>query len=115
WIAGALLLVPSLLLAQGAQGRVKGVISDAKGKPIKGAKITVTCPEIPKLNREVISDDKGNWAVAVVDATKQYTFHVVAAGYQEAEQIVKPLIGQTLELNFPLYSVVDLQTAAEQK
>ena len=116
WIAGTFLLVPSFLLAQGAQGRVKGAITDAKSKqPIKGAKITVTCPEIPKLHREVTSDDKGIWAVAVVDATKQYTFHVAAAGSQEAEQIAKPIIGQTLELDFPLNNIADLQAAEQQK
>jgi tetratricopeptide (TPR) repeat protein len=113
-IAGALLLVPSLLLAQGAQGRIKGMISDSKGRPIKGAKITVTCPEIPKFHREVISDDQGKWATLVVDGTKQYTFHVAAAGYQEGEQIAKPRLADTLELNFTLTSLEDLRAVAQQ-
>ena len=114
WIAATLLLVPSLLLAQ-AQGRIKGVVSDAKGKPIKGAKITITCPEIANFHREVAGDDKGNWSTLVVDATKQYKFHVAAAGYQEGEQTTKPLVGQTLELNFTLTSLADLQAAEQQK
>lgn len=115
WIAGVLLLVPSLLLAQ-AQGRIKGLISDAKGKGIPKAKVIMTCPEIANFHREVIADDKGNYATLVVDATKEYKFRVEAQGFQPSETMAKPLIGgQTLELNFTLQSIADLQAKEVQK
>jgi tetratricopeptide (TPR) repeat protein len=115
WLAGALLLAPSLLFAQ-AQGRIKGVVSDAKGKPIAKAKVIMTCPEIANFHREVIADAKGSYATLVVDATKQYKFHVEAPGYQPFEQMAKPLIGgQTLELSFTLQSIEDLRAIQQQK
>jgi len=115
WIAGALLLVPSLAFAQ-AQGRIKGVISDAKGTPIPNAKVIMTCPEAPSFHREVVADEKGRYATLVVDATKVYKFRVEAQGYQPFERTAKPLIGgQTLDLGFTLQSVADVQAAQQQK
>jgi len=115
-LAGAMLLVPSLLLAQ-AQGRVKGVVTDAgTGKPIVGAKIVITCPEIVNFRRELASDDKGMYATLIVDATRQYLFHVEAPGYQPIEQMNKPKIGgQTAEFNFPLRNVQEVQVQAQKQ
>jgi tetratricopeptide (TPR) repeat protein len=115
-VAGALLLVPTLLLAQ-AQGRIKGIVTDADtGKPIQGAKVILTCPEIANFRRELISDAKGGFATLIVDATKQYLFHVEAAGYQGIEEMHKPLIGgQTLELSFALKSAMAIQAQAQQQ
>ena len=115
WVAGVLLLAPSLVFAQ-AQGRIKGLISDAKGKPIPNGKVIMTCPEIANFHREVMGDDKGHYATLVVDATKEYRFRVEAQGYQPIEMMAKPLIGgQTLELNFTLQSIADLQMKEQQK
>jgi tetratricopeptide (TPR) repeat protein len=115
-LAGAMLLVPSLLLAQ-AQGRIKGVVKDAStGKPIVGAKIVITCPEIVNFRKDLVSDDKGGYATLIVDATKQYLFHVEAQGYQPIEQMNKPKIGgQTAEFNFPLRSIQELQIQAQKQ
>lgn len=115
-LASAMLVVPSLLLAQ-AQGRVKGVVTDGStGKPIVGAKIVITCPEIANFRKELVSDDKGGYATLIVDATRQYVFHVEAPGYQPIEQMNKPKIGgQTAEFNFPLRSVQELQVQAQKQ
>jgi tetratricopeptide (TPR) repeat protein len=113
--AGALLLVPTLLFAQ-AQGRIKGVVTDTAGKPIPGAKIIMTCPEISNFRKELTTDEHGGFATLIVDATKQYLFHVEAPGFQPIEQMNKPRIaGQTLELNFALKSVAQLQAQEQQK
>jgi Tfp pilus assembly protein PilF len=113
--AGALLLVPTLLLAQ-AQGRIKGMVTDAKGDPIVGAKVILTCPEILNFRKELTTDKRGGYATLIVDATKQYLFHVEAPGYQAIEQMKKPLTGgQTLEANFVLTSVQQLQAEAQEK
>ena len=112
--AGALLLVPTLLFAQ-AQGRIKGVVTDTSGKPIPGAKIIMTCPEITNFRKELTTDEHGGFATLIVDATKQYLFHVEAPGYQPIEQINKPKVGGQLELPFTLTSVQQLQAVAQQK
>jgi tetratricopeptide (TPR) repeat protein len=115
-VAGALLLVPTLLLAQ-AQGRIKGIVTDADtGKPIQGAKVILTCPEIVSFRRELTADAKGGFATLIVDATKQYLFHVEAQGYQPIEEIHKPLIGgQTLEVAFALKNAMAIQAQAQQQ
>jgi tetratricopeptide (TPR) repeat protein len=78
FLPGALVLVPTLLFAQ-AQGRVKGVVTDAAtGKRLAGAKVILTCPEISNFRRELVTDEKGGFATLIVDATKQYMFHVEA-------------------------------------
>ncbi len=115
-LTGAMLLVPSLLLAQ-AQGRVKGVVTDAAtGKPIPGAKIVITCPDIANFHKELTTDAQGEYATLIVDATRQYLFHVEAQGYQPIEQMNKPRIGgQTAEFNFPLRNLQDLQVQAQKQ
>jgi tetratricopeptide (TPR) repeat protein len=115
FFAGALLLAPTLLFAQ-AQGRIKGLVTDAAGKPIAGAKIIMTCPEISNFRKELSTDEHGGFATLIVDATREYLFHVEAPGYQPVEQLKKPLIGgQTLEVTFTLASVQQLQAQAQQQ
>jgi len=114
-LAGVLLLVPTFLFAQ-AEGRIKGVVTDTKGNPIPGAKIILTCPDITNFHRELTANDKGGFATLIVDATREYLFHVEAPGFQPQEAMKKPLIGgQALEVDFVLTSVQQLQAEAQQK
>jgi tetratricopeptide (TPR) repeat protein len=107
------MLAPALLLAQ-AQGRVKGTVTDAEGKPIAGATVIITCPEISTFKKEMTTDKNGVFATLIVDATKNYKFHIEAPGFQPIEQINKPLIGgQTLEISFKLNSIKQVQAASE--
>lgn len=114
-LTSALLLVPTVLLAQ-AQGRIKGVVTDTAKKPIAGAKITITCPEITNFRREITTDEKGEFATIVADGTKQYLFRIEAADYQGQEAMVKPRIGgQTLEVAYALKSIAELQAEAAKE
>jgi len=114
-IALAMLFVPSLLLAQ-AQGRVKGTVTDADGKPVADATVIITCPEITSYRKEMKTDENGVFATLIVDATKQYVFHIEKDGYQAVEQLRKPLIGgQTLEIDFTLMSMEQAREQAEQE
>lgn len=107
-------LLPAGLLAQGAQGRVKGYIKDGKGDPIPDAKVVVTCPDLTVYKQEPKVDKKGRFSILIVDATKKYLFHVEAPGFQPMEQLNKPLTGQqTLEVEFVLKSLQELQVASE--
>lgn len=113
FLPAVLLLLPSLVLAQ-AQGRVKGVVKDSKGKPITTASVVITCPDITNYRKEMKVDDKGVFATLIVDATKNYLFRVEAPGYQPIEQLNKPLIGaQTLNLEFILQTFEELQAQAQ--
>ncbi len=115
FLPAVLLLFPSLLFAQ-AQGRVKGVVKDSKGKPITTASVVITCPDISNYRKEMKVDDKGVFATLIVDATKQYLFHIEAPGYQTIEQLHKPLIGaQTLNVEFVLQTFEELQAKAQQE
>lgn len=113
FLPAVVLLVPAVLFAQ-AQGRVKGVVKDSKGKPITTATVTITCPDISNFRKEIRVDEKGGFATLIVDATKQYLFRVEAPGYQTIEQLNKPLIGaQTLTLDFVLQTFEEVQAQAQ--
>jgi Tfp pilus assembly protein PilF len=115
WLAALLVVVPSLLFAQ-AQGRVKGTVVDGQGKPVPNAKVVITCPEITTYKKEMTADKKGVFTTLIVDATKQYLFHVEAPGFQAIEQLNKPLIGgQTLEVTFTLKSVQQVEQESLQE
>jgi Tfp pilus assembly protein PilF len=114
-LAGAMLLVPALLFAQ-AQGRIKGEVTDTSGKPIVGASITVTCPDITTYKKELTTDKRGEFSVLFVDSTKKYLFHVEAKGFQATENLHKPPIGQeTLNVEFKLKSVAEVQKEQSEK
>lgn len=114
-LALLLLVIPALVLAQ-AQGRVKGTVLDSQGNPITHAKVTITCPDIPRFHQERTVDEDGVFRVALVDATWDYVFEVVAEGYQTVKRVERPLpFGQLMELEFEMLSVEELTAAAEQE
>jgi tetratricopeptide (TPR) repeat protein len=115
WIAVAMVLLPSLLFAQ-AEGRVRGEVKDTKGEPVAGAKVVITCPAIDTYHKETTTDKRGVFTVLIVDATKQYRFHVEAPGYQIKEAVYKPKIGgETLEITFKLLSLQQAKDEAEKQ
>lgn len=105
---------PVFLFAQ-AQGHVKGTVTDSKGNPIAGAKITITCRDLGTFRKELTTDAKGKFSLVIVDATKVYTFRVEAQGFQGIEQDHKPLIGgQTLALSFQLKKLEEAAAEVEE-
>jgi len=114
-IAGALLLLPSLLFAQ-AQGRIKATVIDTAGKPVPKAAVTITSPELTNYKKQVTADKDGEFSVLFVDGTKRYTFHIEAAGYQPTEATHKPPIaGETLTVEFRMKSISEAQAEQEQR
>jgi tetratricopeptide (TPR) repeat protein len=98
----AMLLVASLPLAAAQQGRILGTVTDGKGAPLEGAKITITTPAITNFKVELMSNKDGKWGTILNDSTLKYHYHFEKQGYISTEQDKKVPIGSTEELNVQL-------------
>ena len=76
-----------------AQGRIRGTITDEKGKPVADVKITVTEPTVAMFKLETKTDAKGYYALTLLDATRTYTYRFEKEGYQPIETPLKVAIG----------------------
>jgi tetratricopeptide (TPR) repeat protein len=116
WAVAALvaLLVPVAAWAIG-QGRIYGKVVDEKGAPLAGVKITVTCDGVAGFKMEGTTNDKGDYAFSLVDATKVYKYRFEKEGYQTWEEQVKVPIETNLKKEFKLTSLGALQAEAQQK
>src|SRR5262245_55665355 len=63
WLAGAAMFALALALPAGAQstGMVKGVVTDAQGQPVEGAKVTIELTEGVTRKFETKSNKKGEF------------------------------------------------------
>ena len=68
------LLLTALTVLAGAQGRVVGKVTDGKGGPVEGVKITITTSALAKFKLELTSDKNGKWQTILNDATLVYTY-----------------------------------------
>ncbi|HYG64964.1 MAG TPA: tetratricopeptide repeat protein [Thermoanaerobaculia bacterium] len=73
------------LLAAGSvwaigEGRFTGTVMDQEGKPVAGAKITVTSPG-SSYKQEKTTNDKGKFTIMVVDAMRKYEIRIEKEGY----------------------------------
>ncbi len=84
----------------GGQARLQGLVTDSKGNPIEGAKITVYSEEISSYEKVFTSNKKGEFKGLILDATRYYRFLVEAEGYQPQELPFKVSVGST-ENHFP--------------
>ncbi len=108
------LLVPVAAWALG-QGRIYGKVLDEKGAALAGVKIIVTCDAVAGFKMEGTTNDKGEYAFSLVDATKTYKYHLEKEGYQTWEEQVKVPIETNLKKGFKLTSLGALQAEAQQK
>ncbi len=80
-----LLVLPLLLTAlaaiAGSQGRVIGKVTDGKGNPVEGVKVTITTSALPKFKLEMVTDKDGKWQTILNDATILYTYLFEKSGY----------------------------------
>ena len=60
------------LVFAGAQARLKGKVTDSSGKPIEGATVTITTPNLRTFKMLLKSDKKGDWGTILNDATMPY-------------------------------------------
>ncbi|HQR46194.1 MAG TPA: tetratricopeptide repeat protein [Thermoanaerobaculia bacterium] len=84
-VASALLVAAALSLAGSAaaqaQARIQGVITDGKGAPVEGVKITVTTTSNARFKLELTSDAKGKWGTILNNAVPPYTYKFEKAGF----------------------------------
>lgn len=85
----------SAMVFAGAQARVEGHVTDSKGNPIPDVEITITSPEVSTFNMVVNGNEKGVFKFLLLDATRNYLFHLEAEGYQPHERPFKVAAGST--------------------
>jgi Tfp pilus assembly protein PilF len=100
------------VLTAGAQARLKGRVSDSAGKPIEGATITVTTPNLRTFKMTLKSDKKGEWGTILNDATMPYHVRIEKEGYGAAESDKKVPVGEVGEVNANLASTAEASAAA---
>ncbi len=99
------------LLAAG-EGRIIATITDDKGAPVEGAKVTLT-RKGTAYKIEKASDGKGQVMLLVLDATQEYELHIEKGGYGPYDGPVKPKISDTVRLSFTLPAIAAPAAAAE--
>ena len=94
----SLLMGAGSLLA-GPQARISGWVHDSEGKAISSAVVTITTDEQPSFKKVIKVGEDGKFKALILDATKQYIFHVEAPGYILHEEPFKVPIG-TMDNDF---------------
>jgi len=103
------------LLVAGAQARLKGKVTDSSGKPIEGATITVTTPNLRTFKMTLKSDKKGDWGTILNDATMPYHVKIEKEGYAPGEADRKVPVGDVGEVNAQLMTAAEAGAAAGGK
>ena len=98
------LLLTALVALAGSQGRVVGKVTDGKGKPIEGVKVTITCPSLAKYRQELTTDKDGKWQTILNDATLLYDYQFDKTGYlsTKSERFKVPVASTGEPLNVEL-------------
>jgi len=98
-LAPAALLVLSLPLLAGAQGRITGKVTDGKGNPVAGVKITLTTPKLTNFKVEITTDKDGKYGTILNDSTITYNYRFEKSGYMTHSQDKKVPIATTEEMD----------------
>ena len=83
-VVTSFLLIPTFLLAQGADGRILGRVADPTGAVLSSVKVTLT-NEATAISRDVLTNDSGDYSfVEVVPGT--YTIQYELKGFKKNVQ-----------------------------
>src|ERR1022692_1292151 len=95
------LLLPTLLFAQGASGRILGRVADPSGAVLSAAKITLT-NEATGISRDALSNDSGDYSFVEV-APGTYTVQFELTGFKKnVQKNVIVDVNQVVTLNSTL-------------
>jgi tetratricopeptide (TPR) repeat protein len=98
-------LVTGSAAAQAGRGtaRINGTVMDETGKPVPGAKVTISLAMNESVKREAVADKKGEWAIIGL-GTSQWNLTAAADGFLPATMNIQvkqlernPLIAVTLK------------------
>src|SRR5215472_12561975 len=95
-----LALSPATLHAQNPRGSLRGVVQDASGARVPGARIVVQAAD-SSLQREVLSDDTGEFRIDELQPDL-YRVRVQAKGFAEASADVKVAVSSVREITVTL-------------
>ena len=104
WTLAAAAFGASALFAV-AQARVHGTIKDEQGRVVAGVKITVFLPDVASFKVESTSDEKGNYAVTLIDATRTYSYRFEKEGFQTRLESFKVPINSNETRDFQIISL----------
>jgi Tfp pilus assembly protein PilF len=100
------------LLFAGAQGRLKGKVTDSSGAPIEGATVTITTPNLRTFKMSVKSDKRGDWGTILNDATMPYHVRIEKDGFAPVESDKKVPVGDTGVVDAKLLTTAEAGAAA---
>lgn len=103
------------LLFAGAQGRLKGKVTDSSGAPIEGATVTITTPSLRTFRMSLKSDKKGDWGTILNDATMPYHVRIEKEGFAPAESDKKVPVGDVGVVDARLLTIAEAGAAAGGK
>ena len=83
------------------EGRVQGTVFDA-GARVEGATVTLTRADMTQFQMVKTTDSRGQFSLLILDAAKQYKIRIEKAGYLPLEQDLKPVVGDTIRVDFEL-------------
>ena len=95
----------------GAQGRLKGKVTDSAGKPIEGVTVTVTTPALKTFKMSLKTDKRGDWGTILNDATIPYHMRFEKEGYAASEADKKVPVGDTGIVDVQLLSANEAAAA----
>lgn len=99
----ALAIVALAVPAFAQTGRIQGKVTDEAGKPVDGAKISVsTVPDTGGQKWEATSDKNGNYIIGTLPKSGQYLVHAEKAGSGVDEARAAVRLGNFTALNFAL-------------
>jgi tetratricopeptide (TPR) repeat protein len=90
--------------AAAQQARVQGVVRDAAGAPLEGAKVTITTPSNTRFKLQVTTNKDGKWGTILGNAVPPYTYLFEKAGYLPWQETRKVGIGSVESFSTVLYT-----------
>jgi tetratricopeptide (TPR) repeat protein len=101
-VAAVALAVAAGVFAAGAQARLRGKVKDSAGNPVAGATVTITTPNLSTLKLNLKTDEKGDYATIIADATMPYDIKVEKDGFVPTSMQKKIAVGDTATVDIKL-------------
>lgn len=104
-IPAALLIAAGLPAHADTFARLTGHVNDLKGKPVAGAKVTITRTD-RNISREVTTNKSGSWLIAGLEAG-DYQISVTAPGYVTFKFTMKAPLGDVGKQDIQIPTVAE--------